>query len=94
MAAISSPSPLARLRAWRATRRKSAADFLALGLVTVAAFMLLLLGFDAMGGTNLVAHAFSGTLSARSRADYSGTFGVRVKPLRPDGASTADASRR
>ena len=94
MAAISTPSPLARLRAWRTTRRKSSADLLALGAVTVAAFVLLLVGFDALGGTAMVTRAFSGTLSARSTADYSGTFGVRVKPLRPNGAGPTDSPGR
>jgi hypothetical protein len=79
----SAASPVARLRTWRATRRKSQADFLAMGAATFAAFVVLLFGFDLLGGSALVERVIGGTLRARTSADYSVRVDQRVKPVRP-----------
>lgn len=74
---------------WRETRRKSPADFLALGAATFATFVVLLFGVDLLAGSDLVERLISGTLRARTRADYSVRVEQRVKPVRSTTVTTA-----
>ena len=59
-----------------------------MGAATVAVFVVLLFGVDRMAGGGLVERIFSGTLQARTRADYSVTTDQRVKPIRPSSVNT------
>lgn len=54
-----------------------------MGAATFAAFVVLLFGFDLLGGSALVERLIEGTLRARTRADYSVRVEQRVKPVRP-----------
>ena len=78
MAALTIPLVLRR----RVSHRRSVAEYLSMGALTVAIFTASLLIFERATNVSLVSRIFEGTIGARTRADYSVSFVPRIKPQR------------
>ena len=78
MAALTVPLVLRR----RVSRRRSLAEYLSMGAITVALFTAGVFVFERVTNVSLVARIFEGTIGARTRADYSMSLVPRVKPVR------------
>ena len=85
MAAL--PVPLVLRR--RAGKRRSALEYLSMAAVTIALFVVALLVIERITDTPLVSRIWSGTIAARTRADYSVTLSPRIRPMRPSSQATS-----